>query len=115
MKKWIFWKFERGSFQYDVLCALILLILFATPPEMFNDRPDFMRIPDSDIGLTEDNDGNEVYTIKAGDVSDVLAVEQIARQELRSFLQSEEPLDIFRSEAVYNTRGGIVAYVFWLR
>ena len=115
MKKRIFWSFERGSFQYDVLCALILVVMFAIPPEVFNDRPDYMRIPDSGVQQTKDDDGIALFTVKVEGASDNLTAEQSARQKLQSFLQSEEPLDVFRSETVHDTRGAIVAYAFWLR
>jgi hypothetical protein len=36
----IFWTYQRGSWQYDVLCALILAFIFLTPKEYFA-RPPF--------------------------------------------------------------------------
>lgn len=35
----IFWDFARASWQYDVVVALILLFIFATPREWFRDQP----------------------------------------------------------------------------
>ena len=35
----IFWAYERGSWQYDVICAVILAFIFLTPRAWFNDRP----------------------------------------------------------------------------
>lgn len=35
----IFWDFPRASWQYDVVVALILLFIFATPREWFRDQP----------------------------------------------------------------------------
>lgn len=35
----IFWIYERGSWQYDVICAVILAFIFLTPRAWFNDRP----------------------------------------------------------------------------
>ncbi len=37
----IFWVYERGSWQYDIICALILAFIFLTPRSVFNDRPTF--------------------------------------------------------------------------
>lgn len=34
--KVIFWRYSRGSWQYDILCLIILLFIFATPPAVFN-------------------------------------------------------------------------------
>jgi hypothetical protein len=38
-RRLIFWDFPRASWQYDVVVALILLFIFATPREWFHDQP----------------------------------------------------------------------------
>lgn len=38
-KRLIFWDFPRASWQYDVVVALILLFIFATPRDWFHDQP----------------------------------------------------------------------------
>jgi hypothetical protein len=35
----VFWSYERGSWQYDVICALILVFIFLSPRSWFRDRP----------------------------------------------------------------------------
>lgn len=35
----IFWPYERGSWQYDIICAVILAFIFLTPRSWFRDRP----------------------------------------------------------------------------
>lgn len=35
----IFWAYERGSWQYDVICIAILAFIFLSPRSWFNDRP----------------------------------------------------------------------------
>lgn len=35
----VFWVYERGSWQYDVILAVILAFIFLTPRSFFNDRP----------------------------------------------------------------------------
>lgn len=34
-----FWSYERGSWQYDLICAVILAFIFITPSSWFHDRP----------------------------------------------------------------------------
>ncbi len=36
MKNVINWNYERGSWQWDVLCILILAFIFLTPKSWFN-------------------------------------------------------------------------------
>ncbi|MEO8096254.1 MAG: hypothetical protein ABI811_01025 [Acidobacteriota bacterium] len=35
----IFWDFKRGSWQFDVVVVAILVFIFATPRDFFNDQP----------------------------------------------------------------------------
>lgn len=39
LRRYIFWEFPRASWQYDVVVALILLFVFATPRAWFHDQP----------------------------------------------------------------------------
>lgn len=37
-RKLIFWEFARASWQYDIVVALILVFIFATPRDWFRDQ-----------------------------------------------------------------------------
>jgi hypothetical protein len=39
MRRLIFWEVSRGSWQYDIVVALILAFIFLTPREIFKDQP----------------------------------------------------------------------------
>jgi len=36
LKKTLFWSYERGSWQYDVMCVLILVFIFLAPNSVFH-------------------------------------------------------------------------------
>jgi hypothetical protein len=38
IKDIIFWKYQRASWQWDVLCLLIVVFIFATPKSWFDKR-----------------------------------------------------------------------------
>ena len=106
MKRFLLWSFERGSIQYDVICVVILAFIFITPPAAFNDRPDFMRIPDDQaIRQTSDDDGHTVFTVKVN-------TEQAAVDRLKTMLG--KPVTISRAEPVYDATGALVAYSIWV-
>ena len=44
LKRFIFWDFPRGSWQYDVMVGLILIFIFATPREVFRDQPQAAKV-----------------------------------------------------------------------
>jgi hypothetical protein len=39
LKKLLFWSYGRSTWQYDVLCALILAFIFLTPKSWFAGEP----------------------------------------------------------------------------
>jgi hypothetical protein len=62
IKRAIFWSYERGSWQYDVICVLILAFIFLTPTRWFHDRP---RLQLSDLrhvqGIVEVSHTDQVW------------------------------------------------------
>jgi len=38
IKRVILWSYERGSWQYDILCVVILAFIFLTPGHIFDER-----------------------------------------------------------------------------
>ena len=117
MKNWLLWSYNRGSLQYDVLCGLILITIFAIPPGVFSDRPDYMRLPgDGEINRSLDRDGNEVYTVKvtvAGNSGSALETEALAK--LQDYLGRDEALETYRSEPVRDAWGSVAAYALWIK
>lgn len=39
LKRFVLWDYQRGSWQYDVMCGLIVAFIFLTPREVFRDQP----------------------------------------------------------------------------
>jgi len=44
LKRFIFWDYPRGSWQYDVIVGVILAFLFLTPRGWFRDQPRIPRV-----------------------------------------------------------------------
>lgn len=78
MKIW-YWSYERGSWQYDVMCVAILAFIFLVPARVFDDpeaRPrregtlteTFVPLPSAGDGsiqsLSAAVGGNEVHRIE---------------------------------------------------
>src|SRR5262245_19580659 len=107
MKKYLLWSFERGSRAYDAICIVILAFIFITPPTIFNDRPDFMRVnSDQAIRQTNDDDGRPVWVVN-------VRTEQAAVDRLKASLGG--PVTIARTEPVYDAAGQLVAYSIWIQ
>jgi hypothetical protein len=44
LRRLILWDYQRGVWQYDVICGVIVLFIFFSPREWFRDQP---RIPNA--------------------------------------------------------------------
>jgi len=115
MKRFLLWSFERGSRPYDAICLIILAFIFLTPPGVFHDRPDFMRVSKTEpVRRTKDNNGNTVYTVQVNTpvFTPAKAVEKAAIDKLHEVVR--EKFEISRTVPVYDTRGVLVAYSIWI-
>ena len=61
LKRFILWDFPRGSWQYDVMVAVILAFLFVTPRAWFRDQP---RIPKGIAMLPPENGSSPFWIDK---------------------------------------------------
>jgi hypothetical protein len=56
LRRFIMWDYNRGSWQYDVVVALILGFIFLTPSAWFRDRP-----RPANIVMIEGHEGSDVW------------------------------------------------------
>lgn len=54
MKNTINWNYERASWQWDLLCVLILAFIFLTPKAWFNNQRSLATQTASEVVKTED-------------------------------------------------------------
>jgi len=73
-RRLIFWDFPRASWPYDVVVALILLFIFATPREFFRDQPKA-----SGIVLMTPSHGSSRYFIESELLSGLSEDGRVAR------------------------------------
>jgi hypothetical protein len=64
IKRFIFWDFPRGSWQYDVMVGLILAFIFLTPREWFRDQPRA-----NSVVMLPSEHGETVFWMDAGQLS----------------------------------------------
>lgn len=96
MKRFLLWSFERGSIQYDIICLVILVFIFLTPPAVFNDWPV--------VRETTGDNGHRVFRVQE-------TTEQAAVSRLKKTLGS---VTVSKAEPVYDPSGALVAYSIWI-
>jgi hypothetical protein len=115
MKRFLLWSFDRGSIQYDVICALILVFIFLIPKSKFDDRPSYMRVSVSDPGVRKTlENGIDVYTVKLPEATfwNDDQHRAIAVKRLQEYLKFPAmPVTI---KPIYKTTGMTIAYAIWV-
>ena len=110
----IFWSYERGTMQYDVMVTLILVFVFLSPRFInFNDRPVQRNPHSSGVLVYPDGNGEFIYqvdgnAVQGGDDATVRA------QLLRIIEPISGGVSITRYEAVKD-KGHVVAYKVWIQ
>ena len=66
LKKFILWDYQRGVWQYDVICAVITAFIFLAPRQWFRDQP---RIPQASQVTSLPSQGESVFWIDSELVS----------------------------------------------
>lgn len=119
MNKIIFWGYGRGTIQYDILCALILIFVFATPRQVFQDwtvisNPHQFAFGE-EIVNTFDDYGNPVFNISTQLVPashDTSAVKNAALTQLQKTLNKQ--VSITDIKPILGENGETIGYSIWL-
>jgi hypothetical protein len=102
LKKFIFWDFPRGSWQYDVVVALILAFIFLTPRGWFRDQP---RVPAAVMLPAGD------YWLEPGLLADVPEAERVERATAVLANQFNKKPVITRVEPITDSESEITGYL----
>jgi hypothetical protein len=70
IRGYIFWSYERGTIQFDVMVTLILIFIFFSPYVInFNDKPIEHNPHPTGVVIEPDGSGGFVYEIDASAVA----------------------------------------------
>jgi hypothetical protein len=114
LKRFIFWDYQRMSWQYDVMVGLILAFIFLTPRGWFRDQ---QRIPTaSSIAPIPSEKGGSVFFVNTELLSGVPEDQRAPHltQVLRN-RTSDPRLQVTRIEPVLDSEGGLQGYMAFAR
>jgi len=112
----IWWSYDRGSLQYDVMVTLILLFIFLAPRKInFKDKPIERTPHPTRVVLIPDAESGYVYQVDAQQVAgkDAAAIQNYLQRVIEPIIAGE--VEIARYEPVRDKNGRVVAYKVWLR
>jgi len=115
IKDFIFWSYERGTVQYDIMVTLILIFVFFSPLVIsFNDRPVERSPHATGVLVYPDGKGEFIYQVDAKAVAgnDDLAIRTALLQVIEPISGS---VQISHYETITDGKSGIVAYKVWVQ
>lgn len=111
----IWWSYDRGSLQYDVMVTLIVLFIFLSPLKInFKDKP-IERVPHpTRVVLIPDGDSGYIYQVDAAGVAgkDAATVKNYLQRVIEPIAGE---MEIARYEPVHDKNGRVIAYKVWLQ
>jgi hypothetical protein len=108
MRRWIFWEFSRGSWQYDVIVAALLAFIFLTPRELFRDQPRA-----SGVAMVPSPGGGHVFYLDHASLEQIAEPQRIQAAHRLIEAKYKERWDIVRLETLYDSENevkGFLAY-----
>ncbi len=106
----VLWTYRRGSWQYDLICALILAFIFLTPQEFFGDQPRLPVVREIQR-LSEGPGGRSVYWVDAVAVGEVAPDEAAGRIELLLSKRRQGKVRVLDAQPQTGPDGSVTAYL----
>jgi len=118
IRDYIFWSYERGTIQYDVMVTLILLFVFLSPKLInFKDKPVEHNPHRTGVVVVPDGQGGLIYQIEAAAVAGQVAGKDdnaIGSQLLQIIEPISGEVSITKIEPVRDGLGRILSYRVWV-
>jgi len=113
LRRLILWDYQRGVWQYDVICAVIVAFIFLSPPRWFRDQP---RVPNvAEITSPTTHPGESAFYV-GPDVVETLPDEQ-RLTEIGKILtaQRRRKIIVTRIDPIYNSDQEVIGYMAYAK
>jgi hypothetical protein len=121
IRSYIFWSYERGSFQYDVMVTAILVFMFVSPHFIdYNEKPvETVALHASEVlvkeaGTTSSGSSRFMYQVRADDMGAAKTDAERQTAILRVIEPISGEVTLERYEPVRDAQGKVVAYNAWV-
>jgi hypothetical protein len=120
INSYIFWAYERGSFQYDIMVTAILLFMFVSPHFIdFKDKPvETVALHASEVLVreagTSGGSSRFIYQVRAEDMGGAATDSERQAAILRVIEPVSGEVSLERYEPVRDAQGKVIAYNAWV-
>ena len=115
IRDYLFWSYERGTIQYDVMVTLILLFVFLSPRLInFKDKPVEHNPHRTGVVVVPDGQGALIYQIEAAAIVGKGDDSSLGTQLLQIIEPISGEVSITKIEPVRDALGRVVSYKVWV-
>jgi len=120
LNSYIFWAYERGSVQYDIMVTAILLFMFVSPHIIdYKDKPvETVALHASEVLVREagtfGGGSRFIYQVRAEDMGRPATDAERRAAILRVVEPISGEVTIEHYEPVYDAQGKVIAYNAWV-
>jgi hypothetical protein len=120
INSYIFWAYERGSAQYDVMVTAILIFMFVSPHFIdYKDKPvETVALHSSEVLVREAGTAGSssrfIYQVRAEDMGGAVTDAERQAAILRVIEPISGEVSIERYEPVRDAQGKVIAYNAWV-
>lgn len=129
IKNVLLWSYERGTWQYDLLCLLIIAAIFLLPGKYFGDRDRLSvktvrSVEANQLSTFASNSGGIVREIAISDLQSYLQKQNrpelmlnAPQEAIRFYLsdQLNQDVSISKFEPIINPQGRVGGYRVWIK
>jgi len=108
IKRVVLWEYERGSWQYDIICIVIAGFIVFSPRQWFRDQP---RIPNASQITSLPSHGESVFWLDSGLVSSYPEKERLDRLGKLLTTRTGKVQKLTRIEPVLDSEQEIKGYM----
>jgi hypothetical protein len=110
LRRLILWDYQRGVWQYDVICFAIVLFVFGSPAAWFNDQP---RIPS--VAQVNSPAGESAFWIDTELVTSIPEDRRLAEISRILTARTHKPQVMTRLEPIYDAERELKGYMAFSR
>ncbi len=109
LRRLVLWDYQRGVWQYDVICGVIILFIFFSPREWFRDQP---RIPNAaEITSLPSHQGESAFWVEPELVTALPEDQRLVEIGKLLTTRTRKTHVITRIEPIYDSEQVVKGYV----
>lgn len=112
VRRFALWDYQRGVWQYDVVCAVITLFIFFAPRQWFRDQP---RIPSASRITSLPSHGESVFWIEPELVESFPQSQQLDQVGKELSARTGKAQRLTRIEPIFDSEQVIKGYMAFVR